>query len=86
MPEIPDLEVIKDFLNERITGKTIARVEAPRPWIVRSLAADDFAADIQGRMFGKIIRRGKDLFLPLDPDRVLVRRVVPSVWCDDLGD
>ena len=76
MPEIPDLEVIKDFLNERIAGKNIARVEAPRAWIVRSLAADDFASDIQGRMFGKMIRRGKDLLLPLDPDRVLVMNLM----------
>lgn len=76
MPEIPDLEVIKDFLNDRIAGKTIARVETPRPWIVRSLAATDFAADIEGRMFGKIIRRGKDLLLPLDPDRVLVMNLM----------
>ena len=72
MPEIPDLEVIKEFLNDRIAGQEIVRVEAPKPWIVRSLAADDFADDIRGRSFGKILRQGKDLLFPLDPDRVLV--------------
>ena len=76
MPEIPDLEVIKDFLNERIAGKNVVRAEAPRPWIVRSLAADDFVADVRGRMFGKMIRLGKDLLLPLDPDRVLVMNLM----------
>ncbi len=72
MPEIPDLEVIKDFLNERIVGQEIVRVATPKPWIVRSLASEDFADDILGRRFGAIIRTGKDLLFPLDPDRVLV--------------
>ena len=72
MPEIPDLEVIKDFLNERIAGRKIVRVDSPKPWIVRSIAAEDFADDIRGRSFGKIIRQGKDLLFPLDPDRLLV--------------
>lgn len=72
MPEIPDLEVIKDFLNERIVGREIVRVDVPKPWIVRSIAADDFAADVRGRRFGTIIRKGKDLLFPLDSDRLLV--------------
>lgn len=72
MPEIPDLEVIKDFLNERIAGREIVRVDSPKPWIVRSIAAEDFADDIRGRSFGKITRQGKGLLFPLDPDRLLV--------------
>ena len=72
MPEIPDLEVVKDFLNERLPGRSIVRAEAPRAWIVRSLAADDFVDDIVGRTFGRVLRVGKDLIFPLDDDRVLV--------------
>ena len=71
MPEIPDLEVIKDFLNEHVAGKTIDRAEVLRPSIVRSYAAEDFAADITGRTFGEVTRYGKDLFFPLGPDRLL---------------
>jgi formamidopyrimidine-DNA glycosylase len=76
MPEIPDLEVIKDFLNERIAGKAITRVEAPRQWIVRSLVDEDFVDDIAGRSFGRVLRRGKDLLFPLDPDRLLVMNLM----------
>ena len=76
MPEIPDLEVVKDFLNERIAGRKIVRAEAPHPWIVRSLAADDFVADVTGRTFGNVLRVGKDLLFPLDPDRVLVTNLM----------
>jgi formamidopyrimidine-DNA glycosylase len=72
MPEIPDLEVIKDYLNERIVGEKIVRAEAPRPWIVRSMTGDDFIADVKGRAFGSVLRLGKDLLFPLDPDRVLI--------------
>ena len=76
MPEIPDLEVVKDFLNERIVGKEIVRAEAPKAWIVRSSAAEDFAADVVGRRFGRVLREGKDLIFPLDPDRVLVTNLM----------
>jgi formamidopyrimidine-DNA glycosylase len=72
MPEIPDLEVIKDFLNDRIVGQEIVRAEAPKPWIVRSHAAEDFVGDVLGRRFGTVLRRGKDLIFPLDPDRLFV--------------
>lgn len=76
MPEIPDLAVIKDFLNERIAGKDVVRAEAPRPWIVRSLAADDFVGDVVGRRFGTIQRVGKDLIFPLGEDRLLVANLM----------
>jgi formamidopyrimidine-DNA glycosylase len=72
VPEIPDLEVIKDFLNERIAGQEVVRAEAPKAWLVRSMPADDFVDDVRGRTFGKVVRVGKDLLFPLDPDRVLV--------------
>lgn len=76
MPEIPDLEVVKDFLNERIAGREIVRAEAPRPWIVRSMATEDFIGDVIGRTFGKVLRVGKDLIFPLDDDRVLVANLM----------
>lgn len=76
MPEIPDLEVIREFLNERIAGQEIVRAEAPKPWIVRSLAADDFLSDVVGRTFGSILRKGKDLLFPLSDDRVLVTNLM----------
>ncbi|MBM3941080.1 MAG: Fpg/Nei family DNA glycosylase [SAR202 cluster bacterium] len=72
MPEIPDLEVIRRFLNERLLGKEITRAAELRPAMVRSLAGEDFAADVIGRRFGTLTRRGKMLTLPLEPGRLLV--------------
>jgi formamidopyrimidine-DNA glycosylase len=71
MPEAPDLEVIKDFLNERISGQPVERAQVLRPMMVRSLASEDFAADVIGHTFGTVARHGKMLTLPLEPDRVL---------------
>ena len=72
MPEIPDLEVIKDFLNERLPGRRVDYAEAPVASIIRSYAAEDFVADVAGRAFGEVSRYGKDLYFPLDGDRLLV--------------
>ena len=72
MPEIPDLEVIKAFLNDRIIGKEVTQAKEVRPAMVRNLAADDFSKDITGRRFGAVVRQGKMLTLPLEPDRLLV--------------
>ena len=71
MPEAPELEVIKDFLNEEVAGRAVVRAEEPRS-LVRSLAAERFAEDVVGRTFGTVTRRGKMLTIPLEPDRLLV--------------
>ena len=60
MPEIPDLEAIRGFLNQRITGVEIAEAETLIPYVVRTGAAD-FVATMTGNRFGTILRRGKFL-------------------------
>ena len=76
--EIPDLEAIKDFLNERFVGKEVARAKEVRPAMVRNLAADDFSSDVVGRRFGTVSRQGKMLTLPLETDRLLVIHMMPT--------
>jgi formamidopyrimidine-DNA glycosylase len=71
MPEIPDLEAIRAFLNERIAGVEITSAEAPIPYILRTPAAD-FIATLTGNRFGEILRRGKFLLFPLADESVLV--------------
>ena len=41
MPEAPDLEVIKEYLNRNATGRTIASAEVLRPSVVRSMTGED---------------------------------------------
>jgi formamidopyrimidine-DNA glycosylase len=66
MPELPDLEVIREFLAPRLTGVQIASVEVRRPLVMRNLLGGDMAELLLGRRFTGVLRRGKFLLLPLD--------------------
>ncbi|MBM3934262.1 MAG: hypothetical protein FJ319_08175 [SAR202 cluster bacterium] len=72
MPEAPELEVIKDYLNERIVGATIREALVLKPSVLRSFAGD-FVTDIRGRTFdGKVERRGKFMSYPVSGERLLL--------------
>jgi formamidopyrimidine-DNA glycosylase len=72
MPELPDLEVIREFLAPRIVGVTIEAAEVRRPLVVRNLLGGDPAEHLVGRRFVDVQRRGKFLLLPLDSGATLV--------------
>jgi formamidopyrimidine-DNA glycosylase len=71
MPEIPDLEAIRAFFNERILGVEITQAEAYIPYVIRTGAAD-FAAELTGNRFTGIERYGKFLLFALADDYVMV--------------
>ncbi len=48
MPELPDLEVIRERLAPRLTGEVIAAVAVRRPIIVRNLLAGELADHLLG--------------------------------------
>lgn len=66
MPELPDIEVIKEFLDTHIAGQTIAAVEHVGPIVVRNLLGGDAAALLEGRTIASAARRGKFLLLRLN--------------------
>jgi formamidopyrimidine-DNA glycosylase len=65
MPELPDLEVIREYLAPRLAGVAIAAAEVRRPLVVRNLLDGDAADHLTGRRFAGVERRGKFLLLPL---------------------
>jgi formamidopyrimidine-DNA glycosylase len=71
MPEAPDLEVVKDYLNAELKDAVVESCKVLRPTVVRSLAAD-VTADLPGRTFIDAQRRGKFLTLRLSGGRSLV--------------
>ena len=71
MPEAPDLEIIKDFLNRKVQGTVVKFAKVIRPTVLRSIAGD-FVSDIQGRTLGPFQRQGKFLLVELSGDRRLV--------------
>ncbi len=73
MPELPDLEVVKERLQEVLPGQRIEEVEVLRPLVVRCLAPGDFAATSRGRQFQSLRRRGKFLIVDLvDGDKLVI--------------
>jgi len=71
MPEIPDLEAIRGYLNERIVGVPIERAEFLIPVVFR-ITKDDFVRTLEGNSFGEIGRHGKFLLFPLADGHLLV--------------
>ncbi len=72
MPELPDLAIIHEYLAARLPGTAIASVQVRRPLIVRNLLGDDLAAQLVGRAFADVRRRGKFLLFGLDDGAMLV--------------
>ena len=72
MPELPDLEVIREFLAPRIVGVPIVSAQVRRPIVVRNLLNGDLAGHLVDRRFTDVGRRGKFLLLPLDDGATLV--------------
>ena len=71
MPEAPDLEVIKEFLNDRVRGEAVTGATVVRPTVLRSLVGE-LSEDMPGRTFDEFHRRGKFLLAELSGDRWLV--------------
>ena len=72
MPELPDLEVIREFLAPRIVGVPIVSAEVRRPFIVRNLLDGNVADRLLNRRFAAVLRRGKFLLFPFDDGTTLV--------------
>ncbi|MGD0765132.1 MAG: DNA-formamidopyrimidine glycosylase family protein [Dehalococcoidia bacterium] len=64
MPELPDLEAIRDFLNQRLPGTRIEAVQPLIPFIVR-LPEQEFVATLEGNVFEETARAGKFLLFHL---------------------
>ena len=71
MPELPELEVVKEFLQAHIVGQTITEVEIRRPLVLRDLTGGGFASGLTGRSFTAVARRGKFLLCRLSGSRTL---------------
>lgn len=71
MPELPELEVVREVLDRRVRGKQIERVEIIPPGgaiVVRDLTNAGFAEMLTGSVFQSIERRGKFVLFALQRD------------------
>jgi formamidopyrimidine-DNA glycosylase len=74
MPELPEVETVRQGVERWVSGRTIASVEVLHPRAVRRHVpgADDFAAALTGVTVTGARRRGKYLWLPLDSGDAVV--------------
>lgn len=71
MPEAPELQVVCEFLNAKLPGRTVLEANVLRPSVVRSLCGD-MEEDVAGRTFEDARRRGKFLIIGLSGERNIV--------------
>lgn len=77
MPELPELEVVREVLTRRVVGHRIERVELVAPGaaiVARDLTGRGFVETLTGRTLAGVTRRGKFLIFEFDgePARVVV--------------
>ena len=70
MPELPDVTVYVEALEERIVGQTLNRVRLASPFLLRTV--DPSPSDLQGRKVIGVTRLGKRIVIALESDLFLV--------------
>jgi len=73
VPELPEVETVRDGLERHVSGRTFADVQVLHPRAARRHLAgpDDLAAALRGGTVGSVRRRGKYLWLPVDADALI---------------
>jgi formamidopyrimidine-DNA glycosylase len=68
VPELPEVETVRQGLAKWVAGRTIAAAEVHHPRAIRRHLPGDmhFAAVLAGRTILDVSRRGKYLWMPLD--------------------
>ena len=74
MPELPEVETVRQGLAKWVAGRTIATVEVRHPRAIRRHLPGDahFIAMLTGRTILDASRRGKYLWLPLDSGDAII--------------
>lgn len=66
MPELPEVETIKNVIEPQIQGLTIIKATVNRPEVIAYPTADDFCSKVAGQVISFMERRGKFLMLHLE--------------------
>jgi formamidopyrimidine-DNA glycosylase len=71
MPELPELEVVREVLHRRVLGQTISEVlvlPPGGPIVARDLTGRDFRSTLSGAKIAAVDRRGKFLVFSFEPE------------------
>ena len=70
LPELPDIVLLAESMNEALVGKTVQQVQVNQPKVLNS-TIPTFKKNVQGRIFQHFQQRGKWLLSKLDNDWML---------------
>lgn len=72
MPELPDVETFRRYLNRTALHKKISDVEISRARILKGISQKKLKKELSGRSMESTDRHGKWMFANLDDGRILV--------------
>ncbi len=72
MPELPEVETIKNELLPRVIGRFFARVTIIDPKVLRQPSVDEFCRKIVGQTVSSLKRQGKYLVFQLSSGKALI--------------
>ncbi len=72
MPELPEVETIKQHLRELVVGSLITEVEVLDPGLVEQPSTEEFVRELEGDRISGVRRRAKHLIVELDSGNFLV--------------
>nr|MDO8099486.1 DNA-formamidopyrimidine glycosylase family protein [Candidatus Njordarchaeota archaeon] len=72
MPELPDLEYLREFLSSKLIGVAVIELKVLGPIVVRCSDPDRFSTALKGSKFKEIRRRGKFLVFSFDSGALIV--------------
>ncbi len=67
MPELPEVETFKRFIDRYALGRAVQEVQVLHPKILEGVTQAALIAAVQGNCFTRTVRRGKHLFIGLAP-------------------
>jgi len=85
MPELPDIDVYVEKLDERIRDQTLENIRVSKPFLVRSF--DPPLSEAAGRQVTELRRIGKRIAIKLEPDYWLVLHLMVAGrihWHDEI--
>ncbi len=72
MPELPEVETVKNELSPKVLGKRITNITLNWDGIVKAPSISQFRHQLVGQIITEIFRRGKYLFFRLSNDQLLI--------------
>lgn len=72
MPELPDVEVLKRYLDSTSLHQKIENVEVESGQVLKSISSHELESELTGHEFASTDRHGKFMFVEIDNDKWLV--------------